>query len=433
MANQGWNSSGSAFDPAYHGVQGGVEHGQAPGSAYHPHAQQPIPPSHPHPAQAPQSGGYYAPHHAQAGQDFSSGAPGAAQHYQQQSPDAPHDAPPSPYYGAAPQGAGPAGDPRIAKVVHSGGAVLSLALIIGLGVWGYNLAVRDSSEVPVVAALEGPMRVQPEEPGGQAANHQGLAVNAVAEGGVAEGPASQVMLAPSAEELTAVDTPVRPVQRPAEADEEIVASAAADPEVLSAISADLGSEGTAAAAQAFVEAITQGTAPLSGEEVARLQESEAAARIASIVGEDVETQSAQVGEEAEPAPQVRVAGVNVSPVPQRRPAGLVTRAAATPAAAPLASAAQVSEVSASSIPKGTRLVQLGAFDSQEVARAEWEKLAGRFDEYLEGKSRVIEKAQSGGKTFYRLRAMGFDDVSDARRFCSALMAGKAACIPVVTR
>ena len=46
---------------------------------------------------------------------------------------------------------------------------------------------------------------------------------------------------------------------------------------------------------------------------------------------------------------------------------------------------------------------------------------------------MIEQAQSGGKTFYRLRAMGFDDLSEARRLCSALTAAKASCIPVVTR
>ncbi|HHB81454.1 MAG TPA: SPOR domain-containing protein, partial [Aliiroseovarius sp.] len=93
----------------------------------------------------------------------------------------------------------------------------------------------------------------------------------------------------------------------------------------------------------------------------------------------------------------------------------------------------VREVDASQIAAGTRLVQLGAFDGQDVARAEWNKIAARFPEMLEGKERVIEQAQSGGKTFYRLRAMGFDDLSDARRFCATLMAGQAACIPVVTR
>jgi hypothetical protein len=68
-----------------------------------------------------------------------------------------------------------------------------------------------------------------------------------------------------------------------------------------------------------------------------------------------------------------------------------------------------------------------------VARKEWTRLRGRFGEYLDGKDRVIQKAQSGGRTFYRLRAVGFDGLSDARRFCSALVAENAECIPVVTR
>ena len=50
-----------------------------------------------------------------------------------------------------------------------------------------------------------------------------------------------------------------------------------------------------------------------------------------------------------------------------------------------------------------------------------------------GKARVIQEAESGGRTFYRLRAMGFDDINDARRFCSVLVAENADCIPVTTR
>ncbi len=135
-------------------------------------------------------------------------------------------------------------------------------------------------------------------------------------------------------------------------------------------------------------------------------------------------------------------------MPKRRPDGLAERAAeivaaqvaartdSSPAAAPIVGGAgqdAVQDIDAASLPVGTRLVQLGAFDSEDVARSEWTKLAGRFEDYMGGKARVIEKAQSGGKTFYRLRAMGFEDLSDARRFCSVLMAGKSACIPVVTR
>jgi hypothetical protein len=88
------------------------------------------------------------------------------------------------------------------------------------------------------------------------------------------------------------------------------------------------------------------------------------------------------------------------------------------------------EIDAALIPSGTRVAQLGAFDDPEVARQEWAQLQARFAPYMAGKSRVVQQAQSGGRVFYRLRAMGFTDLADARRFCSALMAEDADCIPV---
>ena len=86
------------------------------------------------------------------------------------------------------------------------GAALSLALIAGLGVWGYQLLVRDVSGVPVVRALEGPMRIAPEDPGGARAAYQGLAVNEIAAEGTAAEPADLVVLARSADRGSGGDT-----------------------------------------------------------------------------------------------------------------------------------------------------------------------------------------------------------------------------------
>ena len=61
---------------------------------------------------------------------------------------------------------------RMSHLVHLAGATCSVALVIGLAVWGYKLAVRDVSGVPVVRAMEGPMRIAPENPGGEVADHQ---------------------------------------------------------------------------------------------------------------------------------------------------------------------------------------------------------------------------------------------------------------------
>ena len=94
----------------------------------------------------------------------------------------------------------PASDARaekIRRIVNLSGAVCSVALILGLGFWGYRLAVRDVTGVPVMRAMAGPMRVAPADPGGNQASHQGLSVNAVA----ATGTASPIVLAPRPVEL----------------------------------------------------------------------------------------------------------------------------------------------------------------------------------------------------------------------------------------
>jgi hypothetical protein len=53
------------------------------------------------------------------------------------------------------------------------------------------------------------------------------------------------------------------------------------------------------------------------------------------------------------------------------------------------------EIAVSDLPDGTRLVQLGAFDTAEIAREEWDRIAGRFPEYFDDRPRVIEEAESG--------------------------------------
>jgi hypothetical protein len=116
--------------------------------------------------------------------------------------------------------------------------------------------------------------------------------------------------------------------------------------------------------------------------------------------------------------------------PQLRPSGLQQTVSLAPLE-PLAPA--TTELDPDTLPAGTRLVQLGAFDSADTARTEWNRLEARFGDYMEGKDRVIQRASSGGRVFYRLRAHGFDDIQDARRFCSTFVSENADCIPVVTR
>ncbi|HKK85309.1 MAG TPA: SPOR domain-containing protein [Roseovarius sp.] len=295
-------------------------------------------------------------------------------------------------------GAAPEQNNGFARMANLAGAAVSLALIVGIGVWGYKLLVRDVSGVPVVRATEGPMRIQPDDPGGRQALNQGLAVNEVAAEGTAAGPVERLILAPEPLDLTLEDTPPTEV---AAAPEEEVSPTAEAAETLSAEDEAV----QLAAVEALASELTEGVAPL--EELAPVTEK---------------------APDAEPQPAV-TEGMGVSLRPKLRPANLskVQQVAA------VAATAGARDVDPDSIPTGTRLAQLGAFESADVARKEWDRLSGRFEDYLQDKDRVIQKAQSGGRTFYRLRAMGFDDLSDARRFCSALVAENAECIPVVTR
>lgn len=332
---------------------------------------------------------------------------------------------------AAPKGKG------FSSIVNMFGAAMSLALIAGLGVWGYKLVIRDVSGVPVVRALEGPMRTAPENPGGQLADHQGLSVNRVQAEGEAEPTADRLVLAPGPVDVIDADQPGLGTRPQPRAEATPVAEAAdadmAEPEVTVAtrLTNDLPEDVTATPAPAtdpVAEALALATQIADG--VDPLSDLDAPAETAPV-------QTGLAAAEAEAAPEIVAAdvpGVRSSPRPTARPANLeALRSAAAPTNVATVAATPDLDVDPSTIVPGTRLVQLGAFDSAEVARAEWDKLYGRFTQYLEDKSRVVQKAESGGRVFYRLRAMGFDDLNDARRFCSALLAEGAACIPVQVR
>lgn len=96
------------------------------------------------------------------------------------------------------------------------GAAVSLGLLVGMGVWGYKLVVRDANGIPVVRAMAGPMRETPANPGGTLPLNTGLAVNEVAAEGGASEPEDVLILAPQSAGLTEEDLMTQPT---AEADE----------------------------------------------------------------------------------------------------------------------------------------------------------------------------------------------------------------------
>ena len=323
---------------------------------------------------------------------------------------------------ATPEGGVSAGvGSRIGLVVQILGAVTSLALLAGVVVWGYQLVVRDASGIPVVRAMAGPMREAPNNPGGELALHTGLAVNAVAAMGEAAPPEDRLTLAPSMADLTAEDLQVVPTAPGPERDVAEVDMPPAAAEIVTRASSD-----TPLSAQdilALADAISAGSVPLSdlaAEPVIPANLDTADSEPLDDTTDEVTAILASLT-----LPQ-QGDGLSRTLRPQLRPDSVVTLAAASPVSDTYA-------VSTQPLPVGTTLVQLGAFESIELAGAEWGSLAERFDDFMSGKERLIQQAESGGQPFFRLRATGFEDMADARRFCSALLAEDADCIPVVVQ
>ncbi len=300
------------------------------------------------------------------------------------------------------------------RVANAAGAMMSLALMIGVAVWGYKLFVRDVSGIPVVRAVDGPMRQAPDNPGGTIASHQGLAVNEIAAVGVASGPQDALRLAPGAVDLTGEDLPgeeLAPVAQTAEAPEpsDGPAIGLTAPMIVEAY----GLEDSPGAVEADADIEMAASQPVRPEpEIDPIQ-----AVLEAVV---LDAPSSMIIPASVP-------GVVRSERPRMRPAGARMRPA------PVETPVLATAIDAAAISVGAHLIQLGAYDSDAVAQSEWARLSGRFSDYLSGRSPVVQEAERAGRTFYRLRVAGFEDMSDARRLCSALKAAGTDCIPVVAR
>ena len=323
-------------------------------------------------------------------------------------------------YGAPPRMTGG----QAQRLVHLTGAACSIALIVGVGLWGYRLAVRDVTGVPVIRAAEGPMRVAPSNPGGDIADHQGMAVNVVAAAGGAAPLPEEIILAPAPVELSAEDAPGLSALDPM-SDAVASAPSAGEPPMTEAAAASALAVATLETPDPLIPA------PDAAAEAPTVTEDAVAMALAEALGDAMPLAplADMPQEAAAETSTVESAGWTVRPKPRPQ-----TGLQSAPTAEPVSVAVSVGpEIDSTTLTAGTRLVQLGAFDSPEIARAEWIRLRERFGDLMTGKSLVVQSAQSGGRTFYRLRAHGFDGEDDARRFCAALLAENAACIPVAHR
>ncbi|WP_143796628.1 SPOR domain-containing protein [Paracoccus marinus] len=343
---------------------------------------------------------------------------------------------------------------RVARLTHYLGAVISVLLMVSLAVWGYRLVVRDVSGVPVIRAVQGDSRTAPDEPGGQLSERSGLAVNQIA-AGTEQRRVSEVAIAPGPVSLTADDVAMGKLgatARPTALTEEIPADPNAR-DVVAMSDAD-AARAAQAAADAALESAEAGAADMVATDVAVLSNAPAAEApvneaVTDLAGERAQGTAitealAEAGAEA--APGALAASPRPAPRPRRTAIAAAAAVAAPEAAAATAPAeAPASELNAepaaepaaavksASVASGAALVQIGAFDSDAIAGAEWDRVSGRYSSLFAGKSPVVQKHEAGGRTFWRLRVAGFAGRDDARKFCAALIEAGGDCIPAVAK
>ncbi|MFL2794838.1 MAG: SPOR domain-containing protein [Paracoccaceae bacterium] len=279
------------------------------------------------------------------------------------------------------------------------GAALSVFLMVGAIGWSYQLIIRDISQIPIVRAQLGPLRVAPEDPGGLTAANQGLSVTQLA---VNEKPlmSNEIHLAPAAQILNAENLGL-----------EVTNGVQSNTDVgtleIKEVNAENSINLKALSNKIEADKVSKETASLSKVAFSQKRiEIENAVSLALSITDD-------------PAASLTLLRPKIRPVTLQKDDKITGEQIVTNE--PLFE-----------LTKGSAVVQLGAFDSKNLAKSEWQRFEKLLGSILIAKKMIVQEAESGGKIFYRLRAAGFDDISDARQFCTAI-SDKVACIPVVTR
>ena len=271
------------------------------------------------------------------------------------------------------------------RAATTAGALISLAILAIVVIWSYRLGVRDANDVPVIRAQTEATKIKPEQPGGIEIAHQDREVYNIVDGTQS---AAGAGFAPSEETLTAEDAPVSPAPEPRpEPVAEAPAPVATEPEAEAEV---------VAAPEPVAEEPTEGVSDLA----------------APVAEETAEEATEEVVEDVSPvAPKA-------APVALRRPARARPQPSAETAQAEPRAAALASRIQ----------IQLGAFNTEDIAGQQWADLKNRNGDLLSGRARVVTPVVSGGRRLFRLRAGPFESVDEASTLCRALKSRGEDCI-----
>lgn len=344
------------------------------------------------------------------------------------------------------------------------GAALAIVLIGGVSYWTYKLGQRDAMDVPVIAALDGPIRDVPEETGGTTMVNQGLAVNQVLEGEGTGEIAAEVVTAPGEVRVTSEDLPrgaldqliatrkpnARPDRIPGLVEQQTAAL-----EVMGIYDDD--------AKQVIAEFEERVALDRTVEEVKPEAEAPVATegpivRVLSVTPVDTETpilptedgvQVAEITPESLVNPTVSLTDAAVVPeandgpsfapdltaaprarpaIARRAPETEIDAAVVSVVSTPTAATPQTDNLDVIPLPSGTRMIQIGAYASEAVAREEWVRFSRLHDDLLGTKEHYVQRTNNSGRIFYRLRVAGYSNKEETRAACAALSARGLPCI-----
>ena len=284
-----------------------------------------------------------------------------------------------------------------------------MGLILGLGTWFYQLGVRDAQTVPVISASTAPIKVRPEDAGGEVTPHQDIA--SYDAGAAQPVPEPRPQLAEPAPEPTSEDVPVA---EPAEPEPEPAQPETTSPEPVARL-------------QPFSD-----DAPETDNQPGALgapdgldEEPEPDATIAVIQPEP----EPEAEPEAEPEPVVppvdegsELAPV-FSPAINRRPQDLRERQRRA------IEAEQIDQATLTARAESSRVkIQLRASPSRAEILAAWNRIQSANRDVLGAKALALQTTTSGGTQFFRLRVGPFRNRAEANSVCEALRARGQDCI-----
>jgi len=295
-----------------------------------------------------------------------------------------------------------------------GAGIVAAVVVVGLYyayTWGVGQRERPlhRSELPVVAAEEGPEKVRPEDPGGMEVRHQDKLV--LNEGGAPEGEPKVERLLPPPED----PQPLPEAER-----------AAGD---AGSASAAAGGNDTAAVPDDG-EPASAGVADGAVAEVAEAGESAREVEMPDAPAAPSEQPEPGVGDGDEGAREPAPATSGEGAAPAEPTAGDEDTGAEAPAADEPSESAQPAPPQ----PRpGDALVQLAAFRDKATAERVWGQLRTRFPNILGDQRLILQDVEIEGKgTFWRVRTGPFPNRATARDVCAQLKARDQACL-VVTR